>query len=43
MGDSMENTTKILTTKSGNLIEEKENFDYSEFPYKHLLPKVEAA
>ena len=55
MGDSMENTTKILTTKSGNLIdnviqlpnreksEEKEAFIYVEFPYKHLLPKVEAA
>ena len=51
----MENTTKILTTKSGNLIdnviqlpnreksEEKETFIYVEFPYKHLLPKVEAA
>jgi hypothetical protein len=42
----MENTTKILILPiiiSGNLIEEKESFDYSEFPYKHLLPKVEAA
>ena len=52
----MENTTKILITKSGNLInnvlafptpslriEEKEAFIYVEFPYKHLLPKLEAA
>ena len=51
----MENTTKILTTKSGNLIDNviplpirKETevngeWVYSEFPYKHLLPKVEAA
>ena len=47
-------TTKILID-SGNLIdnviqlpnreksEEKEAFIYVEFPYKHLLPKVEAA
>ena len=51
----MENTTKILITKSGNLIdnviqlpnreksEEKEAFIYVEFPYKHLLPKLEVA
>ena len=51
----MENTTKILITKSGNLIsnvlqfpnrersDEKEAFIYVEFPYKHLLPKLEAA
>ena len=51
----MENTTKILTTKSGNLIDnviqlpnreksdEKDNRFPSEFPYKHLLPKLEAA
>jgi hypothetical protein len=54
----MENTTKILITKSGNLIsnvlqfpnqvkqrasEETETFIYVEFPYKHLLPKLEAA
>ena len=51
----MDNTTKILITKSGNLInnvlafptpclvEEKETFIYVEFPYKHLLPKVEVA
>ena len=51
----MENTTKILITKSGNLInnvlafpcreksEETEAFIYVEFPYKHLLPKVEVA
>ena len=51
----MENTTKILTIDSGNLIdnviqfpnreksEEKETFIYVEFPYKHLLPKVEVA
>ena len=50
----MENTTKILID-SGNLIdnvitfpnreksEEKETFIYVEFPYKHLLPKLEAA
>ena len=51
----MENTTKILITKSGNLIsnvlafpnreksDEKDNRFPAEFPYKHLLPKVEAA
>ena len=51
----MENTTKILITKSGNLInnvlafpalylpQEKETFIYVEFPYKHLLPKLEVA
>ena len=51
----MENTTKILTIDSGNLIDnvlqfpnrersdEKEAFIYVEFPYKHLLPKLEAA
>ncbi len=50
----MENTTKILIN-SGNLIdnviqfpnreksEEKETFIYVEFPYKHLLPKLEVA
>ena len=50
----MENTTKILID-SGNLIDnvlqfpnrersdEKEAFIYVEFPYKHLLPKLEAA
>jgi hypothetical protein len=47
----MENTTKILID-SGNLIdnvillpcrENSEEWVYSEFPYKHLLPKVEAA
>ena len=51
----MENTTKILTIDSGNLIdnvlafpsreksEETEAFIYVEFPYKHLLPKLEVA
>ena len=51
----MDNTTKILITKSGNLInnvlafpalylpQEKETFIYVEFPYKHLLPKLEVA
>ena len=51
----MENTTKILTIDSGNLIdnvlqfpnreksEEREAFIYVEFPYKHLLPKLEVA
>ena len=53
----MENTTKILTIDSGNLIdnvlqfpnqvrqasEETETFIYVEFPYKHLLPKLEVA
>jgi hypothetical protein len=51
----MENTTKILITKSGNLIsnvlafpnreksDEKEAFIYVEFPYKHLLPILEVA
>ena len=50
----MENTTKILID-SGNLIDnvlafpnrersdEKEAFIYVEFPYKHLLPKLEVA
>ena len=50
----MDNTTKILIN-SGNLIdnviqfpnreksEEKETFIYVEFPYKHLLPKLEVA
>ena len=50
----MENTTKILIN-SGNLIdnvlafpcreksEETEAFIYVEFPYKHLLPKLEVA
>jgi len=42
----MENTTNILILPiiiSGNLIEEKENFDFVEFPYKHLLPILEVA
>ena len=51
----MENTTKILTIDSGNLIdnvlqfpnreksEETETFIYVEFPYKHLLPILEVA
>ena len=51
----MENTTKILTIDSGNLIdnvlqfpnreksEEREAFIYVEFPYKHLLPILEVA
>ena len=45
----MENTTKILILPS-NVIEhtitkneDKRDFIYTEFPYKHLLPKVEAA
>jgi hypothetical protein len=45
----MENTTKILILPS-NVIElpitkteEKRDFVYTEFPYKHLLPKLEAA
>ena len=50
----MENTTKILID-TGNLIDnvlvfpnreksdEKEAFIYVEFPYKHLLPKLEVA
>jgi hypothetical protein len=50
----MENTTKILID-SGNLIDnvipliikpckkDSEEWVFVEFPYKHLLPKVEAA
>ena len=48
-GVKMENTTKILILPS-NVIElpitkteDKRDFIYTEFPYKHLLPKLEAA
>jgi hypothetical protein len=51
----MENTTKILTIDSGNLIDnvipliikpckkDSEEWVFVEFPYKHLLPVLEEA